>query len=236
MRPWPEEEEVQPEEIARPAETGPFSHLVSGSALPRLEGRSQPQHQGSTGTVLGYGEHHLAPWTRLKARHYEIARLLFLGKNQNDIAERMGMSACGISLLANDDKIRAEVDRMRDLAFERTVGERLKDIGPESMDIIENVITGELPAKTEKRIELAQWVVEKLDGKAGQKIDVASSTLDRFMQVITEMKASGESLDVTPKLAPVPPENETQESALEDPEVQTSGPQDWAAWLDEKVP
>jgi hypothetical protein len=151
----------------------------------------------------------------------------------------MGMTEGTISLLANDAKIMAEVERLRDLAFERTVGERLKDIGPESMDVIEDAVLGKLDVKTEKRVELAQWVVEKLDGKATQKVDVASSTLDKFMAVITEMRQSGEALDVSPVAALSAPgepqtEGETPSGAPSGGEVVPPA-EDWGAWLDEKV-
>lgn len=214
-------------------ETGPFSHL--GSMLPRISGRSQPQNIDAIGSVLNYGETHLAPWTRMKARHYEIARLLFLGKNHTDIAARMDMTPNNISLLANDPKIMAEVERMRDLAFSRTVAERLKDIGPESMDVIEEAVLGKLDMKVEKRVEIAQWVVEKLDGKATQKVDVASSTLDKFMSVLTEMREEGETLDVSPAAALSAPEGDELSSEAPSGAEQAPKDADWGAWLDEKV-
>jgi len=226
----------EPDDSTTEAETtGPFSHLVSSSMLPRISGRSQPLHIDAIGTELNYGENHLAPWTRLKARHYEIARLLFLGKQHKDIAARLNMAENTISLLANDDKIRAEVERMRDLAFDRTVGQRLKDIGPESMDVIEDAVLGKLEMKTEKRVEIAQWVVEKLDGKATQKVDVASSTLDKFMAVITEMRAEGEVLDVSPAATPERLIEAQTEGEAPSGAEQAPKDADWGTWLDEKV-
>lgn len=235
----PSAPEAQPQPNAA---DGPFSAaLLARTRLPRqatsVDGSAagtsfrEPQHTDSLGCELNYGGDHLSPYSRLKARHYEVARLLFLGKSHREISERVHLEPQTISRLAGDPKIREEVERMRDLAFERTVGERLKDIGPESMDVIEDTIFGRVVVKAEKRIELAQWVVEKLDGKAGQKIDVSSSTLDKFMSALSEMQASGETLDVTPAALPTA-EGEARSAELEAEPSQSETP-DWRAWLAE---
>lgn len=170
----------------------------------------------------------------LNARQKEVARLLFLGKSQTAIAASVGYTIAWVNRLASNTKMQLEVDRMRNLAFERTVGERLKDIGPASMEVIEEGIRS-TSMKLKDRTELARWVVEKLDGKAGQKVDVQSSTLERFMEVLADMKNQGEVLDVTPAKpeadhieASVRPTNDITTNEL--PPVE-----DWSKWFDSNI-
>lgn len=126
----------------------------------------------------------------LTARHREVARLLFLGtKSQTEIAGIVGFAVGSISKMAKNPRIVAEVERLRERMFEVTVAERLKQMGPAAANVIEGVLSSGSKAKLETQLDAARWVIEKLTGKARQEVDVQSSTLSQFMQMLAEHKA-----------------------------------------------
>ena len=57
----------------------------------------------------------------LRPRHHEILRLAFMGMKNNDIAERVGISASAISCLLHSPLARAELARLNKQAEEKLV-------------------------------------------------------------------------------------------------------------------
>lgn len=165
---------------------------------------------------VSWGDYSLKPGKPLSARHKELARLLFLGKTQTEICQALGYTQPWVSRLSDNFMIKAEVERLRERAFQATVADRLKDIGPEAMDVIEEGIRSEA-MKLRDRTELAKWVVEKLDGKAAQKLDInADVSIGVFMDKLEQLKSSGQVLDVTPKALPETPAGEAAEAKAEE--------------------
>lgn len=151
---------------------------------------------------MTWGDWTLKPGKPLSARHRELARLAFMGKSQAEICQILDYTQARVSVLLTNSQIRAEIERLQNVAFERTVGERLKDMGPAAMSVIEEALLDDTNGmKMKDRAAIAQWVAEKLDGKAIQKTETADATLGRFLDIIAGMQQRGETLDVTP--APV---------------------------------
>ncbi len=148
---------------------------------------------------MSWGDYFYRRRSVLKPRHQEFARLLFLGKTNAEIAETLGYTNTTVTLLSQQTDIRNEVARLQEKAFERTIGERLKECGPAAMDVIEEVL---LAPDTKKQLkkDTAVWVIEKLTGKAKQEIDVSSSTLTSFYELLDSQRQSGHPKDVTPVL------------------------------------
>lgn len=168
---------------------------------------------------ISWGDYSLKPGKALSARHKELARLLFLGKTQVEITAALGYTQPWISRLSQNYMIKEEVERLREKAFQATVSERLKDLGPEAMDAIEEGIRSP-DMKLKDRTELAKWVVEKLDGKAAQKVDInADVNIGVFMDKLEQLRDAGQVLDVTPKPALPPSETSDANEAPEETEV-----------------
>lgn len=180
---------------------------------------------------ISWGDYSLDPDPNkpLKARHREVARLLFLGKTQTEVAETLGYTIPWLNRLANNFKIKEEIQRLQDAAFERTVGERLKELGPRAMNTLEEAFSSQ-ELKLKDKVLLAQWIAEKLDGKAAQKVETKDSTLDRFISILEGMKQAGEVLDVTPQPQP---QQSAELTAPELPEAEADPHRKWKDWLTE---
>lgn len=176
----------------------------------------------------------------LSARQREVARLLWLGKSLTEIARSVGYTVPWVWLLSNNPRVKVEVERLHELAFDRTIAERLKTMGPLAMDVIEQALRGGTDMKAEQVTNLARWAVEMSHGRAGQKVDFHSSTLDKYMEVLSEMQSKGEVLDVTPgALAPARSATESVTEAASASEIGAGAPaatdaepESWGAWLD----
>lgn len=134
-------------------------------------------------------------------RHKEVARMYALGKTLRQIAEKLDYEPASVQNLIKTPRIQEEVDRYRNRLYEQDLVSHLKDLGNDSVRIIEEVIRN--PAvKMRERTEAAKWVLEKLTGKAKQEVNVESSTLSSFMDLLKNMQSAGEPLerpiDVTP--------------------------------------
>lgn len=171
----------------------------------------------------------------LKPRHREVARLHALGKTNNQICEKLGYTPSWISTLLSSQPVMAEVDRYRNRLYEQDVITAMKDLGSDSVRVIEEIIRN--PAeKSSLRADQARWVLEKLTGKAKQEVNVESNTLVAFMDTLRQMQSSGESLDVI-DVSPSP-KGEGQEpreiAVKEISQRQASGPGDpkFLNWID----
>lgn len=131
----------------------------------------------------------------LKPRHREIARLHAMGKTNNQICEKLGYSQSRVSILLGTPALRAEVDRYRNRLYEQDVITAIKDLGSDSVRVLEEIIRNP-NEKSSLRADQARWVLEKLTGKAKQEVTVESNTLAAFMDTLRQMQAAGESLDV----------------------------------------
>ena len=100
-----------------------------------------------------------SPAKPLNARQLEVARLLFLGKSQTEVAATVGYTIPWVNRLTSNSKIKSEIERLRDMAFERTIDERLKALGPASMDAIEQLIKSD-DEKLRDQAEMGRWIVE----------------------------------------------------------------------------
>lgn len=137
----------------------------------------------------------------LRPRHREVARLHAFGKTNNEIAKMLNYHHARVSQILNTSAVQAEIQRFRDRVFESDVITRMKELGPDAVNVIEELLR-DPGVKAEKKISAAQWLIEKLTGKAKQEVNVESNTLAAFMEIAKEMQQRGETLeplDVTPK-------------------------------------
>lgn len=134
---------------------------------------------------LTWGDHIYKPGKPLSARHRRVAQLVWEGKTNKEIEEKMGIDSQTISKLKGYKEFKEEIEKLNDLAYQATIQERLKDMGPLAMDTIEEILKSEdNNVKPMLKADLAKWVAEKLDGKAKQQVDHQSSTLTDFMEAL----------------------------------------------------
>jgi hypothetical protein len=133
----------------------------------------------------------------LSARHREVARMLAKGLRNKDVCLRLGYTPGRVSVLMKNPKIREEVLRFQDRIFDKELGGRMAEIGPDAMDVIEQAIRSATFVKPETRLETAKWAMEKLTGKAVQKHELdAGGTLGRLIDKLDGMKDMKEVLEV----------------------------------------
>ena len=95
-------------------------------------------------------------------------------------------------------------------------------MGPQALEVLRDLLD-DPTTKPQQRWDIARFLLEKIDGKAAQKIDVAHSSLDNYMDLLKQMRASGEVLDVTPAqlIAPVSTETTVQPEPTEEQDSRT---------------
>lgn len=177
---------------------------------------------------VSWGDHFLAPHRPLNQRQKRLAEMLFEGKRTQDIAKELNYTQPRVSVLKTNSKIMAEVERLRDKAFERTIDERMKDLGPMAMDALEELLMDPNVPITKKE-GVAKWVVEMRAGKASQKIDVSGEiTIGHFMDKLDTLPTK----NVTPQMLP---ESENSNGEAIDTESQEPEKDFAASWLDENL-
>lgn len=162
-----------------------------------------------------WGDRLLSPDRPLTARHKKLAELAASGMKQGEMAKALGYSSSRISILLSNSRIRDEIEIARDRIFEETVGARLRKLGKPALDEIEKCLTDKSGRyKEELKQGTARWVVEKIDGKAAQKIDIGENMLGILMDRLDSIKQATqldqEIIEVTPLAAlPEPPQDES---------------------------
>lgn len=168
----------------------------------------------------------------IQARLKEACRLRVAGMTVTKIAEQLGYNRLYLYTALRTPRARAEMSRFADRMFEADVMTRLKALGPSAVDVIEELIND--PAVSAlKKADKAQWIIEKLSGKARQEVGVESNTLAAFMEVARQMQQRGETLtdiDVTPQRADSGQE-ERPVSALAPASTESK----FSKWVDDEI-
>lgn len=153
----------------------------------------------------------------LKPRHKEVARLHALGKTNNEICRILGYSTSRMSILLGLPAIQREVDRYRQKLYEKDHVDALKDLGTAGLEVMEEMIR-DPKNKLRDRVEASKWVLEKITGKPKQEVSIESQSLNRFMDVMKQMRESGETLEIGGSGARDVTPGETIETTAENPD------------------
>jgi len=160
-----------------------------------------------------------------KERWRAIARHHALGHTNNQIGRKLGYSPAGVSLALKQPWVQDEVARYR-AQYEADITTRVKDAALDGIDRIHRIINDD-KAKNADALHASIWSVEKATGKARQEINVESGTFSNFMDILKDMRARKEPLDVTPQLqAPIP---------TIDAESTASPQPQWSNWIKANV-
>lgn len=163
------------------------------------------------------------PERPLLPRQRKLAELAAQGLTQKEMAKILHYTPMSVCNLLQNPRIAEEVVRIRERVFEESVVQRLKKLADPAVNVIEDALTDRRNRyKKAEQIAVAQWVVEKLDGKATQKYDVGENLLGVMLDKLDAMKTSGHSpesfaTDVTPRILPAPdPDAPEDEKSLRD--------------------
>lgn len=169
----------------------------------------------------------------LKPRHREVARLAALGKRNKEIAEKLNYTPLRVGQIVATAAVQKEIDRYRNKLFEHDVMTRMKDLGQDAVNVLEELLR-DPEVSASKKITAAQWLLEKLTGKAKQEVSVESNTLSAFMETLREMQQAGESL--APEPIDVTPETETSEIPAKPKTLAlSSGESKFTTWVDSEL-
>lgn len=171
----------------------------------------------------------------LTARYRKVAQMLHHGHNSAAIAAAVGYSETRIEELASHPGILAELDRLSDKAHALDPGQRIKDMGEDAANILEDFLRDPDVPK-QKKLDHARWVLEKIDGKAAQQLDVTGEVsigvfLDKLDQIA---KRPGQVLDITPKELPQDTAAPGSKAGANEPETTTKKDK-LQEWLDSNL-
>lgn len=194
-----------------------------------------PETQQKADPDASWGDWLLHPTRPLRSRHKLLARYSALGKTNNEIAELLDYSVGRVSVLLSNSRIRQEVDLYRDKLYDRDLAQAFKELLPDAIYALEDIVRHESVTLKDKvaKESAARFIVEKLDGKAAQKINVEHGSLDRFMELMRDMQERGEVLDITPPAKLAPPVLSAEKLAEGPPSEATEAPPNYDDWLKE---
>lgn len=120
---------------------------------------------------------------KLWDKHKRVLRRIALGHKNKDIAEELNMAPATVSYIRNSDLGREKLEELHEEMDERTmdIEERMQEIAPKALDVLEDIIKGNSEAFDEDRVPLKQrrMVASDILEKAGH---VAPSKVDKQVE------------------------------------------------------
>lgn len=125
----------------------------------------------------------------LTPRQRRLTQLAAQGMSNASICKELGYSGSRVSILLKDPTIANEVARMQERIFEETIAARLKALADPALDVIQGVLTDRTNrVKVSEKLQAAIWAIEKVDGKAIQKIEGGAGLLSQLMDRLPQPK------------------------------------------------
>lgn len=158
----------------------------------------------------------------LSPRHRRLAQLAAEGRSNKMIAEELGYVDSRVSILLKNPHIAAEVQRLQDRIFEETIQTRLKSFAEPALNNIHMILTDRTNrVKISEKADMSKWIVEKLDGKATQKVDVGENLLGVLLDRLDSQRSNA-----------APSRDVSGVRALEASEP-SAAPDELASWVDD---
>lgn len=136
----------------------------------------------------------------LSPRHRRLALLFAQGKSSKEVGEELGYTSAWVSTLKKNPHIALEIQKITDRIYEETVQARLKTMIEPALQNVQLILTDRTnKVKVSERMEMSKWVLEKVDGKASQKLDIGENMLGVFFDRLDSLEASGKNLSSPPR-------------------------------------
>lgn len=150
----------------------------------RIEGSYGGKPEGVT-----WGDFALVPGKPITPGHRRICQLFAMGLSNKEVAEEVGFTEPRIATLRSNTLMVREIARLQEKVFEETIQDRMKGLGTSALDVLESAVRDETKQfKSSERLSAAQWLIEKLDGKAAQKHDIGENLLGVLMDRLDARK------------------------------------------------
>lgn len=138
----------------------------------------------------------------LSPRHRRLALLAAQGKSNQEICAELGYVGSRVSVLLKNPYIAKEISALQERIYEETVGGRIKSFAEPALNIIHRALTDQTnKVKMSEKIDVAKWVIEKIDGKATQKIEAGENMLAALMDRLDASKTS-RTVNITNNFSP----------------------------------
>jgi len=166
----------------------------------------------------------------LTPRHRRFCQLAAEGKANKDIGKELGYVDSRVSILLKNPTIAAEVRRLQDRIFEETISSRLKGFSEDALNNIHMILTDKTNrVKISEKMDISKWVIEKLDGKASQKIEAGENLLAALMDRLDAGKTQRVVHEHTHRLQSGPEPLREVSPQLNAPKSEESVLEDWVA-------
>lgn len=170
---------------------------------------------------ITWGDFALVAGKPLSPGHRRICQLFAMGLSNKEVAEAVGFTEARIAVLRSNTLIVREIARLQEKVFEETIQDRMKALGTSALDVLESAVRDETKAfKTSERLSAAQWLLEKLDGKAAQKHEIGENLLGVLLDRLDAKKTAAprpEIIDVSSDRVPTAERLSEPEPPKEDP-------------------
>jgi len=160
---------------------------------------------------MSWGDYILSTKTPLTERQKMAAHLVASGHANKEICAKLKYHPQVLSNMKSATKFKLAVAKFQERMFDRAMDERMKDLGSDAIDVIEEHITDD-NLSASKRESTARWVIEKLTGKPAQQVDIKGEiSVGVFLDELESLRAQGKIIDVSPaKVEGSTPETEAE--------------------------
>lgn len=213
------------------AETAPYVGAAEASeeVVPTFDEELEPKVEVETEVELppDTPDQALPPSDGYKERWRTMARLHAMGFTNNQIAVKLQYTPSRVSIALKHPWVKEQIYKYRRM-LEVDITSKIKLAAEDGIERIHRIILDD-KEKTTTVLEASKWVLEKHTGKATQSVNVESSTLENFMNLVKDMKDRGEAIDITPN------SEINTESKLLNPSTQDQEPEKqdkWDNWIE----
>ena len=136
---------------------------------------------------------------RESSKHMAIAYMSAGGSSNNAIAKALGLTAPWVCTVLSQTEVKEQIKLIQREIFGDDIEKRFRASLHNSMDVMEGVL-GDDKAKDRDRMQAAQWIMEKVTGKATQAIEhkgnVLAGLLDQLDAMRTSQRDVGQEIDL----------------------------------------
>lgn len=147
------------------------------------------------------------------SRHMAIAHMAAGGASQKMIAEALGFTQSWVCTVMSQTELKEEIKRIQKDAWGDSIDKRFRASLHKSMDVMEGVID-DTGAKDRDRMQAAQWVLEKVTGKATQAIEHKGNVLSGLLDQLDQMRNADKAKTVSEQIDLIE-EKSSQDQALD---------------------
>lgn len=161
-----------------------------------------------------------------KPQYQTIAYLAALGHSQKDIATQVGLSQNHLSMVMNSDRMKFEVKRIHHRLFGKDIQKRLKELLPEALDTVEEVMR-DTTAKPQTKLTAAIDIMDRAMGKPKQTVEIEGSAIRELFERLDQKNNAGRIIDVESEEAKLLEQAPLEVQNIESPAIPLDAADEW---------